>query len=132
MNKTLIEQINEIDDQIRALQNKRSILSDQLQANASFKERLEAWVNDTRRCNVRYFMKYYKLPNLVEYCEKHEVGRNETVFISERFEEEIYTILDENEWQTTDKKSDFYVSPLVIKCLEEAISENMESFTFDF
>jgi hypothetical protein len=133
MNKTLIEQIEEIDEQIRVLKNKRSTLSDRLSENGSFKERLQAWQDDTRKVNVRYFMSGYKLPNLVNYCTDREIGRSETIFIGRCFEYEIGRILDEeddNVWQNKD--SEFYVSPRKIKCLEEAINENMDSFTFDY
>jgi hypothetical protein len=132
MEKTITEKIIDIDNQIRVLEIKRFNLVDQLNTNGSFLEKLKAWDFNTRKGNASYFMKSSVLPNLVKYCSQHEVEKGTTIFIDQRFEIEIGTILDEENWQTTDKKTEYYVSPLVIKCLEEAIKENIVSFTFDY
>ena len=133
---TLIEQIEFIDKQIIELQENRSILAKQLAESAyTFEEKLQAWVNCNEKINGRYYMIGYELPNIVKYCKKNEIDKNSTIFLEGEFEEEIGTILDNiidqyMDWKTPDSK--YYISQEIISCLEEAIKNNLGSFTFDY
>ena len=132
MNKTIIEQINDIDSEIGDLQTKKALLVQKLSKSDSFVERLRAWSIDEDRINYRSLIDKKEHPKLRGYYDEHrDMNRYRTYFIEDDFEDELYTILDsEYDWQNPD--SEFYIPQYKIDCLEEAIKTKLASFICDW